>query len=96
MKSKNKFTFTGMLLALVLSSFLSACGDPYSTSGRAGNGALIGGGSGAAIGALAGGGGGAAIGAVTGGLLGAGVGAATTPNRPNQNYQYQQSNTKTQ
>ncbi|MDG6094328.1 hypothetical protein LOC54_04250 [Acetobacter sp. AN02] len=62
---------------------LTACGSPYSTTDRAGSGALIGGGSGAAIGALAGGGRGAAIGALAGGLLGAGVGAVTTPNAPN-------------
>lgn len=68
--------------ALSLLTLLSACGDPYSPGVRAGNGAVIGGGTGAAIGALAGGGHGAAIGALAGGLLGAGTGALTTPNRP--------------
>ena len=74
------------IAVLALPLFLSACGDPYSPGQRAGNGALIGGGSGAAIGALAGGGRGAAIGALAGGLLGAGTGALTTPNRPGGGY----------
>jgi len=68
--------------ALALTLGLAACGDPYSPGARAGGGALIGAGGGAAIGALAGGGGGAAIGALAGGATGAAVGAATTPSRP--------------
>ncbi|NHN87070.1 hypothetical protein GOB81_00250 [Acetobacter sp. LMG 1627] len=60
---------------------LTSCGDPYNPAHRAGSGALIGAGGGAAIGAIAGGGGGAAIGALAGGATGAAVGAATTPNR---------------
>lgn len=89
MKKVLKSTYTGLTLIVLSTSFLTACDNGYSVGGRAGTGALIGGGTGAAIGALAGGGRGAAIGALAGGLLGAGVGAATTPNRPNQGYSNQ-------
>ncbi|MDI2090559.1 hypothetical protein [Commensalibacter oyaizuii] len=86
MKKLLKSTYAGLALVIVSTSFLSACDGGYSMGGRAGTGALIGGGTGAAIGALAGGGRGAAIGALAGGALGAGTGALTTPNRPNQGY----------
>ncbi|MCH4089958.1 YMGG-like glycine zipper-containing protein [Acetobacter sp.] len=84
-KTVNRQKACGIAI-LALPLFLSSCGDPYSPGQRAGNGALIGGGTGAAIGALAGGGRGAAIGALAGGLLGAGTGALTTPNRPGGGY----------
>ncbi|CAI3925534.1 unnamed protein product [Commensalibacter communis] len=84
MKKILKSTYAGLAVVILSTSFLTACDNGYSMGGRAGTGALIGGGTGAAIGALAGGGGGAAIGALAGGALGAGVGAATTPNRPKQ------------
>jgi len=73
----------GLLVAAALG--LGACTDPYDPAQRAGGGALIGAGTGAAIGAIAGGGRGAAIGALAGGAVGAAGGAATTP-RPPQPY----------
>lgn len=85
----SKQTFLGFSTVILSVSFLTACDNGYSAGGRAGTGALIGGGTGAAIGALAGGGRGAAIGALSGGALGAGVGALTTPNRPGPNYNNQ-------
>ncbi|MCT6880593.1 MAG: hypothetical protein M3Z67_08960 [Commensalibacter sp.] len=78
MKSFPKFPLPIFLVLILGIMPLVAC-DPYNPGHRAGTGALIGGGSGAAIGALAGG---PAIGALAGAGLGAGIGAATTPNRP--------------
>lgn len=86
MKKILKSTYVGLTVVILSTSFLTACDNGYSMGGRAGTGALIGGGTGAAIGALAGGGRGAAIGALAGGALGAGTGALTTPNRPNKGY----------
>lgn len=63
---------------------LAACSDPYDPGQRAIGGALIGGGSGAAIGAIAGGGEGAAIGALAGSAVGAGTGYITTPRATQQ------------
>ena len=77
-----KHSCKGLGYLLITSTLLAGC-DTYSPGQRAGGGALIGGGTGAAIGALAGGGHGAAIGALAGSALGAGVGYATTPNRSN-------------
>ncbi len=61
---------------------LASCTNPYDPGQRAIGGALIGGGTGAAIGALAGGGQGAALGALIGGGVGALGGVATTPSQP--------------
>ena len=61
----SKQTFLGFSTVILSVSFLTACDNGYSAGGRAGTGALIGGGTGAAIGALAGGGRGAAIGIIT-------------------------------
>ena len=69
--------YTLCLTAAAAATLLTGCETPYGEPDRTGTGALIGGGSGAAIGALAGGrhaGEGAliggAIGAITGGLIG--------------------------
>lgn len=86
MKKLVKTTCKVLGTAILSTTLLTACVDRYNTGGRAGTGALIGAGTGAAIGALAGGGRGAAIGALTGGAVGAGVGAATTPKRPRDPY----------
>jgi hypothetical protein len=76
-----------MILVVACAGLLAGCQNTYDPGQRALGGGAIGAGTGALIGGLAGGGRGALTGALIGGAVGAVGGVATTPRRPQPDYQ---------
>jgi hypothetical protein len=80
-----------LVLVTAAACAISGCANTYDPGQRALGGAAMGAGAGALIGGVAGGGNGALTGALLGGAVGAVGGLATTPERPQQNYEQPQS-----